>query len=98
VNAHTPGPWVVTDKAQGSHVPTSGVFYVYPEWRTARIEHNDVATVESQGGIGEQRTNATLIAAAPDLLAALIELASGHSMAGEEMARKAIAKATGSIE
>ena len=33
--------------------------------------------------------------AIPDLLAALIELASGHSMAGEEMARKAIAKATG---
>ena len=39
-----------------------------------------------------------IAAAAPDLLAALIELASGHSMAGEEIARKAIAKATGGAQ
>ena len=36
-----------------------------------------------------------LIAAAPDLLACLIEMASGHSLAGEARARAAIAKATG---
>ena len=41
---------------------------------------------------------AALFSAAPDLLAALIELVSGHSMAGEEMARKAIAKATGGAQ
>lgn len=37
--------------------------------------------------------DAALIAAAPELLAALIELASGHSMKGEAIARAAIAKA-----
>lgn len=43
----------------------------------------------------EMEANARLMAAAPDLLAALIEMASGHSMAGEARARVAIAKARG---
>jgi len=44
---------------------------------------------------GEQIANFLLMAAAPELLACLIEMASGHSMAGEARARAAIAKATG---
>lgn len=43
----------------------------------------------------ELRAHALRFMASQDLLDALIELASGHSMAGEEMARAAIAKATG---
>jgi hypothetical protein len=45
--------------------------------------------------LDEQQANARLIAAAPDLLAACIEVASGYSTRGSEMARAAIAKATG---
>lgn len=43
----------------------------------------------------EKAANARLIAAAPDLLAALIDLVEGHSMGGAKRGRAAIAKATG---
>lgn len=43
----------------------------------------------------EVQANARLIAAAPDLLKALIDLADGYSMGGAKRAREAIAKATG---
>jgi hypothetical protein len=43
----------------------------------------------------EMEANARLIAAAPELLAACLEVAQGYTTRGLEMARAAIAKATG---
>ena len=90
----TPGPWYVT-----------GNLTRYVE---ARIDGGLIQEVaacgptEADGGYGpQQEANARLIAAAPDLLEALIELADcGAEAWGEDRpcvkwARAAIAKATG---
>lgn len=78
---HTPGPWI----ANHFHVAARG---------PGIEDHCIVGRVDGCTG-QEALANARLIAAAPDLLEALIEMASGHSMAGEARARAAIAKATG---
>ena len=83
---HTPGPWEVVpgldDKAR--------VFYV-------RTIDNDLHYIAQIGRFGENApANARLIAAAPDLLAALeTAVASGKSWHGISSARAAIAKAKG---
>jgi len=83
-NTHTPAPWHACDNGDKTyHIAPDSAFVGGKRWY-----QDKVAT-----GI-QSEADARLIAAAPDLLAALIELASGHSMAGEEMARAAIAKAT----
>jgi hypothetical protein len=70
---HTPGPWVVhlttyPDGDPSIHVGTPGALAVTPQY---------VAQVCSWGGpCAEQDANASLIAAAPDLLAACEELVS----------------------
>lgn len=91
---HTPGPWAVTDCAIGGPSVTAG--------------KSVIADIRTFGGVhvnGEQNTktlaNASLIAAAPDLLDALEALAdyvderSGDNECRPlENARAAIAKAT----
>ncbi len=88
---HTPSPWMVRElKSVSPEIHAASEI-------VARVELNigDDTRVEYHARC---QANAALIAAAPDLLAALIELAGGHSMAGEEMARAAIAKATGGTQ
>lgn len=88
---HTPGPWTATKCAMSRD-----------EWRISNPEAWPIFTVLC--GRPEARANAHLIAAAPDLLAALIKLerveSSPHSETvrylAREQARAAIAKAEGS--
>lgn len=84
---HTPGPWFV----QGSIItPTKSG----KRFAIAEVFRDSVATAEA---------NAQLIAAAPDLLATLQEIADSAAFIGsnvtpsmiERIARAAIAKATG---
>ena len=84
MTTHTPGPWVYPGKAN-------------------QIESAQGAPVLDLG-CGCCSCHSTteedfaLIAAAPELLAACMEVAQGYTTRGSEMARAAIAKATGSAE
>lgn len=107
---YTPGPWVLTGRVHpvGDAGDETDLYCgsVYPEpWR------GSVCSIQSADHIDgisreEAEANATLIAAAPDLLYALERIANGQEMVGEfthadvvlryqEIARAAIAKATG---
>jgi len=87
---HTPGPWKV-DKELNSF---------RGQWLIA-IDVGDrgrgMAVSETIGGTGDERANARLIAAAPELLEALKEIESATVEGGNinGIAKKAIAKATG---
>lgn len=88
MSKHTPGTWFVT-----------GNMTLYVEARIGGGLVQEVAAVgptEADSGYGpQQRANADLIAAAPDLLRALeCLLEMGHAKAGD-LARAAIAKARG---
>jgi hypothetical protein len=84
---HTFGPWMVSD------IPTRD--------RRISVANDggapDIAVVLSRISRTDEETaaNARLIAAAPDLLAALIELRYACTDKAEAMADAAIAKATG---
>jgi hypothetical protein len=80
MNAPTPGPWKAKPIAESSHW----------DW-AVYLPSRDYIGVDTKNAEADAR----LIAAAPDLLAACIEVASGYSTRGSEMARAAIAKATG---
>lgn len=92
---HMPGPWLMD--RNNCHAG-----------QIATIHHcigNDWIEVWTDkwcegDGLAEEvmEANARLITAAPDLLAALIDLADGYSMGGAERAREAIAKATGAAQ
>ena len=91
---HTPGPWVVTTGISEHDVVTS----------THDVAGLDDDVCEVYGGndddVRVRRANARLIAAAPDLLAMLQDLAdpeSGCKLTAHAMAnvRAAITKATG---
>ncbi len=92
---HTPGPWSATE-ASGHVVDAGGA----PVAVTAGLANGPWAT--------EYRANARLIAAAPDLLEALIAITNQLERIGDTRehkdgafirdARAAIAKATGSAE
>lgn len=91
MSAHTPGPWVILDS-----------------WRGFRIVADDVSATPVCDTIGGHHSHAEadalLIAAAPDLLAALQEIVAdlddecGNPVCGDcapwRRARAAIAKAT----
>ena len=96
MSEHTPGPW------QADAIGSDGSFEI---WSTRDMPHNEWI-ICSRNGIEhrapESRANAKLIAAAPDLLAALKEIAEGYRAPSptpiqdiKEIARNAIAKATG---
>lgn len=84
---HTPGTWSRNIRANGK----------YPVVFAGRNQH--VATVCQQEDGAQVEANIDLIAAAPDMLAALIGLIGGQDSsldnAREAIARAAIAKATG---
>lgn len=97
--SHTPGPWRIDDE-DADEINIIG----HPEWRCSRngvYGEWDVATVadlgfDFEGGGPEALANARLIAAAPDMLAAL-KLISGMDIYHEALAivDAAIAKAEG---
>lgn len=76
---HTPGPWIYDET-----------------WALINAEHgSEIAAVHAARGTkGEPQANARLIAAAPDLLAALVD-AYERLTGDRSMIRAAIAKATG---
>ena len=87
---HTPGPWCVDRQNQS---PTTG------EWMIAGSKPGYLAEVRDCGS-GDVKANACLIAAAPDLLDALLMvLDDPDALDGRprtyEYVRSAIAKATG---
>lgn len=68
---HTPGPWEV----MRDHPQTTDIVYIRPSGHS----HPEGEITILFGPIDdEQRANAALIAAAPDLLAALIRLVQAH--------------------
>lgn len=67
---HTPGPWEVRKLNSGCVAGTIPV--CTPDYGKALMSGTNVANVN--GKAGEQEANARLIAAAPDLLTALIEV------------------------
>lgn len=84
---HTPGPW---HTGQGL---AARIIYAANGWAVA-----DAKLFHFKHGIGDEVSNARLIAAAPDLLEAiqLLILPKGTTfMAAVEKARAAIKKATG---
>lgn len=94
---HTPGPWLLIDATDDEIAITTD----------ARMADDIVPIVEVQIGWdepleSEQRANARLIAAAPDLLEAcqglLDALPSATTHPAIKAARAAIAKATGDAE
>ena len=99
---YTPGPWMI-DHEQGDMpfiVAEQG-----KKWRKPVIcSLYENVTPEDSVTLGpwlqandNAGANARLIAAAPELLAACIEVAQGYTTRGSEMARAAIAKATGEL-
>ena len=76
--AHTPGPWVVKFQPRKWETTSYTGTYWYDQWviKGPDKKHSPVAMVRFQGsGMGPSRAvrkaNADLIAAAPDMLAAL---------------------------
>lgn len=80
---HTPGPWALTEKAVVASASTP-IAHRVKWWSIGQLEI-------------EENANARLIAAAPDLLAALQGVVRVADRATDEFdaARAAIAKATG---
>ena len=108
--AHTQGPWVVKFQASKWDTRDYTDKYWHDQWviKGPNNKHSPVAVVRVEGfGSGPskavRKANATLIAAAPDLLAAseafISELDSGSDFTAWEKAkadlREAIAKAKG---
>lgn len=83
--AHTPGPWACTYTSNHAH-----------DYRITRANGLKLPLVVIANDHSEQRANARLIGAAPDLLEALQGFIEGAEAMGwnTDKARAAIAKAT----
>jgi hypothetical protein len=82
LSKHTPGPWAIRQD------PKAGPLYNWNVGIDGRPQYWIQVAVCSEH-------DARLISAAPELLAACLEVAQGYTTRGSEMARAAIAKATG---
>lgn len=98
MSAFTKGPWSIQSSGCGFHVQeTGGITICFCPASSAWVSMSSTVSVE------EARANAALIAAAPDLLEALITLAREEwrddddlvLVAARAQAKEAIAKATG---
>jgi len=82
---HTPGPWAVKHHED---TDTYSIYVAGRQWNSW--------TVAALGHSKEDEANARLIAAAPELLGALIQMLDAYEIpAVRKQARAAIAKATG---
>lgn len=86
-NAHTPGPWIIYDRE------------IRPAKERRKTEREGLVTTivtadTDLDGYGDEMANLRLIAAAPDLLAAL-EAVINDDVGGMAKARAALAKANG---
>lgn len=87
MSKHTPGPWGCVDTSNHAH-----------DYRLTKPDGSPLPLHVEANDHSEQRANAKLIAAAPDLLDALQYLMVAHGEQLDhafEMAQDAIAKATG---
>jgi hypothetical protein len=94
---HTPGPWVVIPPRIGAAITIYGADREFPVATTC--SNTSPATMQAHRD-GTVAANARLIAAAPELLEALLACVEAQQpmaqMHAAEQARAAIAKATGS--
>ena len=91
MSKHTPGPWVIIPG--GGQWSTGRIATIEPPpKKMTKITYWTVAEVNQQRG--EHKANASLIAAAPDLLKALIDFLE-DTTGDPEPCRKAIDKALG---
>lgn len=74
MNEHTPGPWVITDG------PSQQTHHIRPVSEAKKLHLIPIAWVAK---LNDGEANARLIAAAPDLLAALKEIAEWDDEAGK---------------
>ena len=100
MNEHTPGPWrVILDDTGGPFTGWPSV--VASEELDCTIIHEYGFKQEFWGELSQRESiaNARLIASAPELLEALKVLVNNNeSLVGNQIARAAIAKATGETE
>lgn len=90
---HTPGPWLADFHNEQRN---GGRFVTYVRGGNQLVPIAAVPTGVEGYGREERRANARLIAAAPELLAALQALDErGHTQATWSIAKRAMAKATG---
>jgi len=95
---HTPGPWTVEHRKDNGEMMSAQFGFIHgPKGKSDWVA--DVGYLHNDNGSGSM-TNARLIAAAPELLAALsaiLDMATDNRTHGSEidMACAAIAKATG---
>jgi len=100
VDKHTPGPWLLNENNNWKTNPFS------VSVRKPGVHSTTVANVPTRMTISpmEQRANARLIAAAPDLLDALVTMPQSMSSSDQDWwdwvdkARSAIDKATGGMK
>lgn len=93
---HTPGPWFYDVDGPGwdLHVTAGAPYYI----RGAKSVAFWSRSAADRAGHAERSANARLIAAAPDLLAALTAAAvvmEANGLSTAKLAREVIAKATG---
>ena len=99
---HTPGPWIGAGPSFGDPLPRYTTS-IMTEWEHEDGGYIEICELPFHNHDDENEANARLIAAAPDLLKALIECEDmiSHCLFGcdaenaTEKARAAIAKATG---
>lgn len=105
---HTPGPWIVeefcaADSCDGENAETAICAYANPDGTDGvAVAHVNRWTFKDQPPTPESAANARLIAAAPELLSALVAIAEfgeanggAFALSAAKTARAAIAKATG---
>jgi hypothetical protein len=93
---HTPGPWQITDDGLVVFaLHHDGDFWGGKPLLVDRMSARIAPCISQGGSLAEAQANARLIAAAPDLLQALQEMADAYvGEKGWENARAIIAKAT----
>lgn len=91
---HTPGPWTINTAGSAKAGQSFKITEIYVYAPNTQDDTAICAEIINPVTQEPSEANARLIAAAPELLEALIDLVDGYSMGGANRARAAIAKAT----